>query len=60
MKLTAKLTADWDYKNSSGVPADKLHESASNSSDYIQFLSSELTEKNIDNIYQLEKLFRKS
>ncbi len=60
MKLTAKLTAGWDYKNSSGAPADELHESALNSSDYIQFLSSQLTEKNIDNIYQLEKLFRKS
>ena len=60
MRLTAKLTTGWDDKNLLGISAEELHQSALNGDDYINSLFSLLNQKKIDNIYQLEKLFRKS
>ncbi len=60
MKLTAKLTAGWDYQNPPGLIARKLYKADLNDEDYIQFLSSLLIENNTEEIYQLEELFRKS
>lgn len=60
MKLTAKLTTGWDYQNSSEFTAEKLHKSALNSGNYLQSIAEQVTEKNIENIYQLDKLFRRS
>lgn len=60
MKLTAKLTAGWGDKNPLGIAADELHTKAIHSSNYFQSLSSHLTHQKSQNIYQLEKLFRKN
>lgn len=60
MKLTAKLTTGWDYKNSSDFSAEKLHNSASNSVNYLQSIADQVAEKSIENVYQIDKLFRRS
>ncbi|MDJ0729676.1 MAG: hypothetical protein QNJ33_06750 [Crocosphaera sp.] len=60
MKLTARLTVGWDYKNSSDFTAEKLHKLALNSNNYLQFIANQVTERNIKNVYQLDKLYRRS
>ena len=60
MKLTAKLTTGWNNKKPKELTAKKLHEEALVTENYDESLCSQLTQKNIDQIYQLEQLFRKS
>ena len=60
MKLTARLTTGWNYESRESN-AITMHELAlSSGNNYIHSLSSQLTQKNINQIYQLEQLFRKS
>lgn len=58
MKLNAKLTVGWDYKNPTGLTAKELHEAALKQGNYVEFLSSQLTQKKHSEIYQFEQLFR--
>ena len=60
MKLTAILTTGWDYENSTRLTANELHKAALEDGNYVEFLSSQLTQKKLSEIYQLEQLFRKS
>ncbi|WP_019503175.1 hypothetical protein [Pleurocapsa sp. PCC 7319] len=60
MKLNAKLTADWSYKSPTGLTAKELHEAALEYGNYVEFLSRQLIQKEVGEIYQLEQLFRKS
>ena len=60
MKLTAKLTSSWNYKNTTELTAEILHKKAIEHENYLEFLSSQFTQNNIHEIYRLDRLFRKS
>ena len=60
MKLDAKLTTGWDYKDPTGLTAKELHEAALEDGNYVEFLSRQLSQNEVGEIYQLEQLFRRS
>ncbi|MDJ0718538.1 MAG: hypothetical protein QNJ54_30660 [Prochloraceae cyanobacterium] len=60
MKLTAKLTTGWDCENLTGLTATELHEAALSEGNYVEYLSSQLSQKQVSEIFQLEQLFRKN
>ena len=60
MKLNAKLTTGWDYKDPTGLTAKELHEAALEDGNYVEFLSRQLSQNEVGEIYQLEQLFRRS
>lgn len=60
MKLKAKLTVGWDAQSSTGLTAKELHEAALEAGNYFEFLSRQLGQKEVGEIYHLDKLFRRS
>mgnify|MGYP001040311898 CR=1 FL=1 len=60
MKLRAKITTGWNYQKSKSWTAQQLHEAALRDENYLEFLSSQIQQHQISDIYHLDQLFRKN